>query len=93
MENFVLNNIIANNSDNWSKGMSRSPLIFKNTNELTIHIFIDKSSIEIYTDEYKTIHSCNVYANEYQNKNFISVDSGELFITEISSWNIKRVVY
>ena len=51
---------------------------------------MDKSSVEIYTDGYRTVHSCNIFASDEQNKNFIKVNDGELYIEKIKSYGIEK---
>ncbi len=79
-----------NNADGWSKGVSRSPLILKNKEFLDIHVFSDQSSIEIFTDNYQTVHSCNVFAGNEQNNNYISANEGVLAIKSFKSWGLSK---
>lgn len=79
-----------NNSDGWSKGISRSPLILKNKEFLDIHVFADQSSIEIFTDNYQTVHSCNVFAGNDQNNNYISANDRVLAIKSFKSWGLSK---
>jgi len=78
-----------NNSDGWSNGVSRSTLRLKNKNVLDIHIFSDQSSIEIFTDNYQTVHSANVFASDNQNKNYIFSKNGILAIKNLCTWGMK----
>ncbi len=79
-----------NNADGWSKGASRSPLILKNKEFLDIHVFADQSSIEIFTDNYQTVHSCNVFAGNDQNNNYISANDRVLAIKSFKSWGLSK---
>lgn len=78
-----------NNSDGWSKGISRSIIKHKNKDTLDIHIYSDQSSIEIFTCNYQIIHSCNVFAGNEQNKNYIVSKNGELSINSLITWGMK----
>lgn len=78
-----------NNSDGWSKGVSRSTLKLNDKNILDVHIFVDQSSIEIFTDNYQTVHSSNVFAGNDQNKNYIVVQNGKVFFEELCIWGME----
>ena len=81
-----------NNSDNWSEGIARGPLILKDKKNMKIRAFVDKSSIEVYTDDYKTNCSCNVFADSSQTGNYIVTDEGCLNIREIKMWELKETI-
>jgi len=81
--------IDRNNSDGWSTGVSRSPLKLKDKNLLDVHIFGDQSSIEVFTDNYQTVHSSNIFAPSKQNKNYILVESGTVVIKNLYTWGMK----
>jgi beta-fructofuranosidase len=81
-----------NTSDGWSKGVSRSPLILKDKEMMEIHAFADQSSIEIFTDNYKTTHSCNVFAGNEQNNNYIVASGGNLMIKRLKMWGMKTSI-
>lgn len=78
-----------NNSDGWSTGISRSIIKYKNKDTLDIHIFSDQSSIEIFTSNYQIAHSCNVFAGNDQNKNYITSKNGVLAINSLITWGMK----
>ncbi len=77
-----------NNADGWSEGCSRSPLIMKDKKLIKIHALIDKSSVELFTDDYHTSHSCNVFAGEMQVDNFVIPKNGSIYIKRISTWEL-----
>lgn len=76
------------NSDNWSKGISRSSLLLQDDEKLDIRLFVDQSSVELFTDHDKTNHSLNVFADNTQNKNYLVVEEGQLFVHEITTWKL-----
>lgn len=77
-----------NKSDGWSNGISRSPLKKLDKKILHIHIFSDQSSIEIFTDNYRTVHSGNVFASNENNENYIVANCGSVIINKLSTWGI-----
>lgn len=80
--------IDRNFSDGWSLGKAKSPLKLADKHQLSVHIFVDQSSIEVFTDNYKTNHSCNVFADNKQNKNYIEGINGNVFIRRLSTWEL-----
>lgn len=78
-----------NESDGWSKGISRSVLYLNGKKELDIHIISDQSSLEIFTDQYQNNHSNNIFADNSQNKILIRTYGGEVVITEMESYGLK----
>lgn len=78
-----------NNSDGWSRGITRSNLILKDKNILDIHIFVDQSSIELFTDNYQTIHSGNVFGASNQDMNYIEPHNGSLVVRKLSTWGME----
>jgi beta-fructofuranosidase len=79
-----------NNSDGWSKGIARGPLKLIKKTSLDIHIFIDQSSIEVFSNEYQCNLSCNVFAKKEQSKNKLFIKSGTLHVKEVESWILKN---
>jgi len=77
-----------NNADGWSTGVSRSAINLKDKSKLQIHMFVDQSSIEIFTDNYHTSHSCNIFAGNNQNKNYINVPAGSLYVDSLITWGM-----
>ena len=81
-----------NHSDGWSTGISHSPLKMKDKDMLDIHIFSDKSSVEVFSEHYTTNHSCNVFADAEQDKNLLTVSGGSLKIKTMQMWKLKKVI-
>ena len=59
---------------------------------MKIRAFVDKSYFEVYTDDYKTNCSCNVFADSSQTVNYIVTDEGCLNIREIKMWELKETI-
>lgn len=79
-----------NKADEWSEGIARGPLKLINKKELDIHIFIDQSSIELFCNDYQSNLSCNVFARKEQDKNYVFIEEGNLYIKEIESWKLSK---
>jgi len=81
-----------NTADGWSQGKTKSPLLLADRNVMMIHAYIDQSSIEVFADDYKTSHSCNVFATDEQNHNYMIASGGEVKISHIETWAMKKVI-
>lgn len=82
-----------NQADGWNNGASRSSIRLKDRSKLQIHLFVDQSSVEIFTDHYQTSHSCNVFAGNHQNENYIVVSAGSLSVDSLITWGLKNNGY
>lgn len=78
-------------ADDWSTGVTKSPLLLRDRHRMQIHIFADQSSIEAFTDAYQTNHSCNIFAKSSQNQNFITAKDGALWIEKLEVWELGKV--
>lgn len=73
-----------NNSDGWSTGENRCPLEVSSEKIIRLHIFVDRSYIEIYTDNYRTVISGNVYAGDCATGSYLKVYGGDAYIEGFS---------
>jgi len=81
-----------NNSDGWSTGENRCPLEVLSGKIIRLHIFVDRSYIEIYTDNYRTVMSGNVYAGDGATGSYLKVYGGDAYI-EGFSYILKPITY
>ncbi len=79
-----------NQADDWSKGIAKCPLKVMDKKYLDIHIFSDQSSIEVFSNNYQNNISCNVYASDQQNQNYITVNSGEASAEYLKTWSLEE---
>ena len=70
----------------WKDNATRSTFR-KDGDILQVHIFADKNTIEVFTANYKTVHSCNVFADE--SKCYITPNGGNLVIKQLTAWGLK----
>lgn len=70
--------IDRSNSDGWSTGINRCPLESAGKSKLMIHVFVDKSYVEVYTDHYRTVLSSNIFSDGKATQAFISAVDGKL---------------
>ncbi|WP_394526006.1 glycoside hydrolase family 32 protein [Lacrimispora sp. JR3] len=81
-----------NQGDGWSRGQTKSPLKLLDKKLLDIHFFSDQSSIEVFSSQYQTNHSCNVFASNDQNKNTVRAFGGRAYFTSIISYGMERAI-
>lgn len=78
-----------NNADGWSRGVSRSTMLYNGREVLDVHIFSDRSSLEIFTDEYRANHANNIYAGSAQNQIYIRAHGGNVILKNFKSYSLK----
>lgn len=76
-----------NHSDGFSAGRCRCPLKCVG-HTLLIDLFSDNSSIELFTDDYETCMSCNIYPSRSQTENYIECTEGILYVEQLNCWEI-----
>ncbi|WP_077610286.1 glycoside hydrolase family 32 protein [Clostridium sp. Marseille-P2415] len=79
-----------NEADGWSKGISRSVMYLKGKMELDVHILSDRSSVEIFTNQYQNNHSNNIFAGVAQNQLKIRACGGSVIIRDIEMYGLKE---
>lgn len=80
-----------NMSDGWSKGIARCPLQLQGKEELDIHIYSDRSNIELFSDEYRNNITCNIFSLDDDVNNMIAVCGGEVKLDKVETWKLKKV--
>jgi beta-fructofuranosidase len=81
-----------NDADGWSRGVSRSPLRLCGGEPLDICVYSDQSSVEVFTDNFRTVHSANIFAGNGQNGNYLVSEDGILFIRDLAAWGLETVM-
>lgn len=79
-----------NNSDDYSEGIKSCDLCIDG-NILSIKILSDTSSIEVYTNDYKTVLTSNIYPSENENKIEVLSKGGEVYISEFKGYSLSSV--
>lgn len=78
-----------NHGDGWSRGVSRSVLNLNGKKELDVHVFVDRSSVEIFADQYSNNHSNNVFGTDAQNQTFLCAHGGKAIIRNMETYGLK----
>ena len=80
-----------NMSDGWSKGIARCPLQLQGKEELDIHIYSDRSNIELFSDEYRNNITCNIFSLDDDVNNMITAYGGQVKLDKVETWKLKKV--
>ena len=92
VEMFVQTGVIIGHHDGWSKGVARCPLNLMGKEHLDIHIYSDKISLEIFSNDYQNNFSCNIYNVDDDQKNEMKAIGGDLMIESIRSWELEKTM-
>ena len=80
-----------NQADHWSRGTARAPLNLVGKNKLLVRIFSDRSSVEVFSNEYRTNLSCNVYTTAEAERNTVMAVGGCLSLASLRSWQLESI--
>lgn len=79
-----------NGSDGWSRGVSKSVLSLHKKTELDVHILSDRSSVEIFADQYRNNHSNNIFATDEQNQIKVRSCGGKVTIRSLEAYGLQK---
>lgn len=77
-------------SDGWSTGSSRSVLNLMEKETLDFHIFADQSSIEVFADQYQTVHSLNIYPGREEQNGYLEAVGGTAVLQDVEIWSLSK---
>ncbi|WP_199619517.1 glycoside hydrolase family 32 protein [Paenibacillus alkalitolerans] len=75
-------------SDGWSEGIQTSLLERSGSDPLRLHIFVDTSVIEVYTDDYRTVMTNNIYPDPANVDLDIFAEGGSVTVNSIDIWKL-----
>lgn len=73
------------------KGIARCPLQLQGKEELDIHIYSDRSNIELFSDEYRNNITCNIFSLDDDVNNMITAYGGQVKLDKVETWKLKKV--
>ena len=79
-------------SDGWSRGVAHCPLNLMGKDVLDIHIYSDRSNIELFSNGYQNNISCNVFTPYEDGENSVFAEGGDAVIQQIQTWDLERVI-
>lgn len=78
-------------SDRWTGGTRRCPLESAGKDSIRLHIFVDTCSVEVFTDNGRTVMSCNIYPSERSTDIYIYSRDGSVYLKKLYLWRIKSI--
>ena len=79
-------------ADDWSAGVAKCPLNLLGRDTLDIHVYSDKSSVELFSNGYRNNLSCNIYNADENHENYLIAKDGNIAVTELKTWKLKKVM-
>lgn len=80
-----------NGADDWSTGRKSCKLRLLSQESLLIHIFMDTASVELFTDDYTTAFSTNIYPEEACTELYVRAEGGGASFLSFETWGMRRV--
>lgn len=78
-------------ADEWSKGTSRSPLSVQGKEKLDVILLSDQSSMEIFVDGGRVVHSMNVFADNEHNGISMYAKNGDAVLVDVKGYGLDAV--
>lgn len=75
-------------SSTYDNGVKRCPLESAHSNTLTLHLFADTCSIEVFTDDGRTVMSSNIYPSANSSGLFLRAHGGDVRVSSIETWGL-----
>lgn len=75
-------------ADGWSRGTAHTEIRKYDKAYLTVDIFIDRCSVEVFFEDYHTVMSSNVYASNDQVKNTVHSVGGKCTIRQLKTFQL-----
>lgn len=79
------------NSDAYSSGVRKCLLESVSGNTLKLHIFVDTCSVEIFTDDGRTVMSSNIYPQQESTGLYCYTCKGRTKIKDIKTWSLSSI--
>lgn len=79
-------------SGNIEASMRHCELESAGQSEIEIRIFLDSSSVEIYTDNYRTVMTNNIFTKDGKTSLYIKSIGGQSIIKEMHTYGLEKVI-
>lgn len=74
-----------------AQGRKSCKLRLLSQESLLIHIFMDTVSVELFTDDYTTAFSTNIYPEETCTELYVRAEGGGASFLSFETWGMRRV--
>jgi beta-fructofuranosidase len=78
-------------SDPYSSGIRKCLLESASGDKFKLHIFVDTCSVEIFTDDGRTVMSCNIYPSQESTGLFFYASNGCAKVDRIKTWGLTSI--
>lgn len=82
--------IDRSDADGWSRGVQSCTLEDRGKEEIKAHIFVDRSSVEVFTDRGRTVMSANIFPKDNCSMTRLCAKGGKLRVKRIDAWGLDR---
>jgi beta-fructofuranosidase len=72
----------------YATGLRRCPVSLKGKAEILLHLFLDTCSVEIFTDDYKTAMTGNIFPQAESSALFIEASGGDIAVAGIATYGL-----
>ncbi|WP_372662179.1 glycoside hydrolase family 32 protein [Cohnella sp.] len=79
-------------SDGWSKGVCSVHLHSSDGEQLTLHLFVDSSNIELLTENYTTAMTLNMYPNPDDRCMHVYTADDSIEVESLEIWELSREI-
>ena len=83
--------IDRNAADGWSQGICHATLRSVDKSTFSLRVYLDTSSVEVYTDDGKTVLSSNIYPRPESQGLVLTPHGGSLVVKRLETYGIKGI--
>jgi beta-fructofuranosidase len=65
--------------------------LLSESNQLKLHIYLDRSSVEIFADDGETVMTSRIYPTEENNGVLLFAGDGQVSVKEMSAWRLEDI--
>jgi len=80
--------IDRNQSDDFSQGIRHCKLESLQKESVTLHIYVDSYSVEVFTDEGRAVMSCDIFPSEVCRELYIYSKNGSVKCDHLTAWSL-----
>jgi beta-fructofuranosidase len=73
------------------KGVSKAPLVVREDGNLTLRIFMDTTSVEVFVNEGEQVITNRIFPNDSSNLFKIFTNGGKVIVNRFESWKLSSV--
>ena len=79
-------------ADDWSEGVQSVRLKKSGNGLLSLHLFVDASNVELYTENYGTAITFNIYPDPEHRTTAVFAEEGSAVVESLDIWQLSRAL-